>query len=99
MLEQASDVNIIVTTAIIPGHMVPLLITQEMLDIMKAGSVIVGLATANGGGVAQTVPDEVIPTTNGVTIVGYTDLPSRLASTLLSLFGTNVTKFILSVGP
>ena len=99
MLEQASDVDIIVTTALIPGRMVPLLVTQEMIDVMKAGSVIVGLAAANGGDVAQTVPDEVIPTTNGVTIVGYTDLPSRLASTLLSLFGTNVTKFILSVGP
>ena len=99
MLEQASDVDIIVTTALIPGRKAPVLVTQEMLDVMKAGSVIVDLAAANGGNVAQTVPDEVITTANGVTIVGYTDLPSRLASTSSSLFGTNVAKFILSVGP
>ncbi len=99
MIKQASDVDIIVTTALIPGRMVPLHVTQEMLDVMKARSIIVGLAAANKGDVAQTVPDEVIPTMNGVRIVGYTDLLSRLTSTLLSLFGTNVTKFILSVGP
>jgi len=92
MLEQASDVDIIVTTALITGRKVPVLVTQEMLDVMKAGSIIVNLATANGGNVAQTVPDEVITTANGVTIVGYTDLPSRLASISSSLF-------ILSVGP
>jgi NAD(P) transhydrogenase len=99
MLEQASDVDIIVTTALIPGRKAPVLVNQEMLDVMKAGSVIVDLAAANGGNVAQTVPDEVITTANGVTIVGYTNLPSRLASTSSTLFGTNVAKFILSVGP
>jgi NAD(P) transhydrogenase len=99
MLEQASDVDIIITTALIPGRKAPVLVTQEMLDVMKAGSVIVDLAAANGGNVAQTVPDEVITTSNGVTIVGYTDLPSRLASTSSTLFGTNVAKFILSIGP
>jgi len=99
MLEQASDVDIIITTALIPGRKAPMLVTQEMIDVMKAGSVIVDLAAASGGNVAQTVPDEVITTANGVTIVGYTDLPSRLASTSSTLFGTNVAKFILSVGP
>jgi NAD(P) transhydrogenase len=99
MLEQASDVDIIITTALIPGRKAPILVTQEMLDVMKAGSVIVDLASANGGNVAGTVPDEVVTTPNGVTIVGYTDLPSRLASTSSSLFGTNVAKFILSIGP
>ena len=99
MLEQASNVDIIITTALIPGRKAPVLVNQEMLDVMKAWSVIVDIAAANGGNVAQTVPDEVITTANGVTIVGYTDLPSRLASTSSSLFGTNVAKFILSVGP
>ena len=99
MLKQASDVDIIVTTALIPGRKVPVLVTQEMLDVMKAGRVIVDLTADNGGNVAQTVPDEVITTANRVTIVGYNDLPSGLASTSSSLFGTNVAKFILSVGP
>jgi hypothetical protein len=99
LLEQASDVDIIITTALIPGRRAPVLVTQEMLDAMKAGSVIVDLAAAGGGNVARTVPDEVITTANGVTIVGYTDLPSRLASTSSTLFGTNVANFILSVGP
>jgi len=99
MLEQASNVDIIITTALIPGRKAPVLVTQEMLDVMKAWSIIVDIAATNGGNVAQTMPDKVITTTNGVTIVGYTDLPLRLASTSLSLFGTNVAKFILSVGP
>jgi len=99
MLKQASNVDIIVTMALIPGRKAPMLVTQEMFNVMKAGSVIVDLAATNGGNVAQTVPDEVIPTANRVTIIGYTDLPSGLASTSSSLFGTNVAKFILSVRP
>ena len=85
MLEQASDVDIIITTALIPGRKAPILVNQEMLDVMKAGSVIVDLAAANGGNVAQTEADSVITTENGVTIIGYTDLPSRLASTSSAL--------------
>jgi NAD(P) transhydrogenase len=88
MLEQASGVDIIVTTALIPGRKAPVLVTQEMIDVMKAGRVIVDLAAANGGNVTQTMPDEVITNAN-----------ARLSSTLLSLVGTNVVKFILSVGP
>jgi NAD(P) transhydrogenase len=99
MLEQASDVDIIITTALIPGRKAPILVNQEMLDVMKAGSVIVDLAAANGGNVAQTQADRVITTDNGVTIIGYTDLPSRLAATSSQLFGSNVAKFILSIGP
>lgn len=99
MLEQAGDVDVIVTTALIPGRKAPVLVNQEMLDVMKAGSVLVDLAAANGGNVAQTVANEVITTENGVTIIGYTDLPSRLASTSSTLFGNNVAKFILSIGP
>jgi len=99
MLEQAAEVDIIITTALIPGKKAPVLVTEEMLALMKPGSVCVDLAAANGGNVAQTRPDEVITTSNGVTIVGYTDLPSRLATTASNLFANNVAKFILSIGP
>jgi NAD(P) transhydrogenase len=88
MLEQAADVDIIITTALIPGRKAPVLVNEEMLSVMKPGSVCVDLAAANGGNVAQTKPDEVITTSNGVTIVGYTDLPSRLASTASNLVST-----------
>lgn len=85
MMEQAADVDVIITTALIPGKKAPVLVSQEMLDVMKPGSVCVDLAASNGGNVAQTKPDEVFTTSNGVTIVGYTDLPSRLASTASNL--------------
>jgi NAD(P) transhydrogenase len=99
MLDQAADVDIIITTALIPGRKAPILVDQDMLDLMKAGSVCVDLAAANGGNVAQTQPDEIITTSNGVKIIGYTDLPSRLASTASNLFANNIAKFILSIGP
>lgn len=85
MLDQAADVDIIITTALIPGRKAPVLVNEEMLSVMKAGSVCVDLAAANGGNVAQTKPDEIVTTKNGVTIIGYTDLPSRLANTASNL--------------
>lgn len=91
MMEQAKDVDIIITTALIPGKQAPLLVNEEMLAVMKPGSVCVDLAAANGGNVAQTVPDQVITTSNGVTIIGYTDLPSRLASTASNLVRYDVS--------
>jgi len=90
MLEQAADVDVIITTALIPGRKAPVLVDQEMLDVMKPGSVLVDLAAANGGNVAQTVANEVITTDNGVTIIGYTDLPSRLASTSSTLVSYSI---------
>jgi len=99
MLDQAKDVDIIVTTALIPGRKAPILVDEEMLSVMKPGSVCVDLAVENGGNVAQARPNEVVTTDNGVKVVGYTDLPSRLAATSSSLFGNNVAKFILSIGP
>jgi len=99
MLEQAADVDVIITTALIPGKKAPILVTEEMLAVMKPGSVCVDLAAANGGNVAQTQPDKIVTTVNGVKIIGYTDLPSRLAGTASNLFGNNVAKFILSIGP
>ena len=85
MLEQAKEVDVIVTTALIPGRKAPVLVNEEMLAVMKRGSVCVDLAAANGGNVAAAVADEVITTENGVTVVGYTDLPSRLATTASNL--------------
>lgn len=85
MMEQAADVDVIITTALIPGRKAPVLVSEEMLSVMKAGSVCVDLAAANGGNVAQTQPNEIVTTSNGVKIIGYTDLPSRLASTASSL--------------
>ncbi len=85
MLEQAKEVDIIITTALIPGRKAPVLVNQEMLDAMKPGSVCVDLAAANGGNVAQTVANEVVTSENGVKIIGYTDMPSRLAATASNL--------------
>lgn len=70
-----------------------------MLDLMKPGSVCVDLAAKNGGNVVGTVPDEIVETKNGVKIIGFTNLPSRLATTASNLFANNVAKFILSIGP
>lgn len=98
-LDQAGKVDVIITTALIPGKPAPLLITQEMIDRMKPGSVIVDLAAEMGGNAAATVPGETIVTANGVTCVGYTDLVSRLPEQSSTLYSNNVTKFLLSAGP
>jgi NAD(P) transhydrogenase len=99
MLEQAREVDIIITTALIPGRKAPVLVNEEMLSVMKPGSVCVDLAAANGGNVEQTRANEIVTTSGGVKIVGYTDLPSRLSTTASNLFANNVAKFILSIGP
>lgn len=85
MLQQAEDVDIIITTALIPGRKAPMLVNEEMLAVMKSGSVCVDLAAENGGNIAQTRPNEIVTTTNGVKIIGYTDMPSRLAATASNL--------------
>jgi H+-translocating NAD(P) transhydrogenase len=85
MLEQAGEVDIIITTALIPGRAAPILVTQEMLDRMRAGSVCVDLAAQNGGNVVGTVKDQIVTTSNGVKIIGYANLPARLAATSSSL--------------
>lgn len=99
MLSQAEEVDVIITTALIPGRKAPILVNEEMLAVMKPGSVCVDLAASAGGNVAQVVPDEIFTTSNGVKIIGYTDLPSRLAATASNLFANNVAKFALSIGP
>lgn len=89
-MEQAGVVDIIVTTAAIPGKRSPLLITAEMVKAMKPGSVIVDLAALGGGNCELTRPGEAYITANGVTIIGYTDLPSRLPGQASQLYGTNI---------
>ncbi|ATY02788.1 Re/Si-specific NAD(P)(+) transhydrogenase subunit alpha [Klebsiella aerogenes] len=91
---QAKDVDIIVTTALIPGKPAPKLITREMVDAMKSGSVVVDLASQNGGNCEYTVPGEVVTTANGVKIIGYTDLPGRLPTQSSQLYGTNLVNLL-----
>lgn len=91
---QAKEVDIIVTTALIPGKPAPKLITEEMIASMKPGSVIVDLAAQNGGNCALTQADKVVETENGVKIIGYTDLPSRLPTQSSQLYGTNLVNLM-----
>lgn len=91
---QAKDVDIIVTTALIPGKPAPKLITREMVDSMKAGSVIVDLAAQNGGNCEYTVPNQVTTTENGVKVIGYTDLHGRLPTQSSQLYGTNLVNLL-----
>jgi NAD(P) transhydrogenase alpha subunit len=97
--EQARDVDVIITTALIPGRPAPRLISAEMVAGMRPGSVIVDMAAAMGGNVAGTVADEVIVTANGVTVIGYTDLPGRLPSQASQLFGTNLVNLLKLLTP
>ena len=86
---QAMDVDIIITTALIPGKPAPELITSGMVESMREGGVIVDLAAEQGGNCALTEPGKVV-VKHGVTIIGYTDLPSRLAAQSSQLYGTNI---------
>jgi NAD(P) transhydrogenase subunit alpha len=93
------DIDVLVTTALIPGRPAPLLVTAEMVASMKAGSVIVDLAAANGGNVAGTVKGQRTVTENGVTILGYTDLPGRLPAQSSQLFGQNLVNLMKLLTP
>lgn len=95
--EQAKEVDIIITTALIPGKPAPLLITQEMVESMKEGSVIVDMAAEQGGNCAVTKPNEVYKY-KGVTIIGITDLPSRMANQASQLYGTNLSHLLKDMG-
>ena len=97
--EQAKDVDIIITTALIPGKPAPRLITEEMVASMKPGSVIVDMAAGSGGNVAGSVADERVVTDNGVRIIGYTDLAGRLPTQASQLFGTNIVNLLKLVTP
>ena len=95
--EQAKEVDVIITTAMIPGKDSPVLITEEMVESMKQGSVIVDLAAEGGGNCELTEKGKKI-TVHGVTILGYTDLPSRLATQSSRLFGNNLVKLVTLLG-
>jgi len=95
--EQAKEVDIIVTTALIPNRKAPVLITTEMVESMKQGSVIVDLAAEQGGNCEVTKPHESYRY-KGVTIIGYTDLPSRMAAQSSQLYGTNLCHLLSDMG-
>jgi len=97
--EQAKDVDIIITTALIPGRPAPELITADMVHSMKDGSVIVDLAAEQGGNCELTEPEAIVKTDNGVSIIGYTDLPSRLAAQSSQLYATNLRHLLTDMTP
>ncbi len=96
--EQAKEVDIIITTALIPGKPAPELITEAMVKSMKQGSVIVDLAAEQGGNCALTKKDQ-ITNRYGVTIIGYTDLPSRLPTQASQLYATNIRHLFTDLTP
>jgi NAD(P) transhydrogenase subunit alpha len=96
--EQAKDVDIIITTALIPGKPAPRLITAQMVESMKDGSVIVDLAAEQGGNCELTEPGRVV-VKHGVNLIGYTDLPSRLAAQSSQLYGTNLRHLLTDMTP
>lgn len=95
---QAKEVDIIITTALIPGRPAPELITEEMVKTMREGSVIVDLAAEMGGNCKLTEADRVV-VKHGVTIIGYTDLPSRLATQSSQLYATNLRHLLTDLTP
>ncbi|KTG06586.1 hypothetical protein cypCar_00039974, partial [Cyprinus carpio] len=96
--KQCLDVDIIITTALIPGRKAPVLITKEMVETMKDGSVVVDLAAEAGGNIETTVPGE-LTVHKGVVHVGYTDLPSRLPTQASTLYSNNIIKLIRAISP
>jgi NAD(P) transhydrogenase subunit alpha len=96
---QAPDVDIVITTALIPGRPAPELWTKDMVEAMKPGSVIVDLAAEQGGNCALTVKGERVVTPNDVTIVGYTDMASRMAAQSSQLYGTNLRHLLDDLTP
>jgi NAD(P) transhydrogenase subunit alpha len=96
---QAADVDIIITTALIPGRPAPRLITAEMVATMKPGSVIVDMAAANGGNCELSVADQMVVSDNGVRIIGYTDLAGRLPTQSSQLFATNLVNLLKLLTP
>ncbi|TPX35102.1 hypothetical protein SmJEL517_g02470 [Synchytrium microbalum] len=94
---QCKEVDVVITTALIPGKRAPILITKAMVESMKPGSVVVDLASENGGNCEVTKPGSLYKY-GEVTIIGYTDFPSRLPTQSSTLLSNNITKFLLSIG-
>jgi len=97
--ELAPEMDIVITTALIPNREAPELWTEDMVAAMKPGSVIVDLAAEKGGNCKLTVKDEKIVTDNGVTIIGYTDFPSRMATQSSNLYATNIRHMLTDLTP
>jgi H+-translocating NAD(P) transhydrogenase subunit alpha len=97
--ELAPEMDIVITTALIPGRPAPKLWTEDMVAMMKPGSVIVDLAAERGGNCDLTVPDEAIETPNGIKIIGYTDFPSRMATQASTLYATNIRHMMDDLTP
>ncbi len=97
--ELAPEMDIVITTALIPGRPPPKRWTSDMVAAMKPGSVIIDLAAERGGNCDLTVPDQKIVSDNGVTIVGYTDFPSRMAAQASTLYSTNIRNMLTDLTP
>jgi len=97
--ELAPDIDIVITTALIPGRPAPKLWTADMVALMKPGSVVVDLAAERGGNCDLTVPDQKIVSDNGVTVVGYTDYPSRMAAQASTLYSNNIRHMLTDLTP
>jgi len=97
--EQAPDVDIVITTALIPGRPAPKLWLDDMVAAMKTGSVVVDLAAERGGNCDATVADKKIVTDNGVTVIGYTDFPSRMATQSSDLYANNIRHMLSDLTP
>ncbi|XP_040914912.1 NAD(P) transhydrogenase, mitochondrial [Toxotes jaculatrix] len=96
--KQCQDVDIVISTALIPGRRAPILITKPMIESMRDGSVVVDLAAEAGGNIETTVPGD-LAVHKGVTHIGYTDLPSRLPTQSSTLYSNNITKLMRAVSP
>ncbi|MDP2080947.1 MAG: Re/Si-specific NAD(P)(+) transhydrogenase subunit alpha [Pseudotabrizicola sp.] len=97
--ELAPEMDIVITTALIPGRPAPKLWTADMVAMMKPGSVIIDLAAERGGNCDLTVPDQKVLSENGVTIVGYTDFPSRMAAQASTLYSNNIRHMLADLTP
>lgn len=92
--EALKKIDIVICTALIPGRKAPVLITKEMIAVMRAGSVIVDLAVEQGGNVEGNKPDEIVTTANGVSIIGHANMPSRIAVDASALYARNLFAFL-----
>ena len=97
--ELAPEMDIVIATALIPGRDAPKLWTGDMVEAMKPGSVVVDLAAERGGNCDMTVPDEKVVSDNGVTIIGYTDFPSRMAAQSSTLYAINIRHMMADLTP
>lgn len=95
--KQCKEIDVLISTALIPGKPAPKLISKEMIESMKDGSVVVDLAAEAGGNIATTKPGQMY-NYKGITHIGFTDLPSRLPTQSSTLYGNNISKFLLSMG-